>query len=420
VEGSSLFWRGEDGPDGLPYWEDESNGDHRFVKYYDPVGDHFHEFDRRKLTFTEIGQLDDRTLRVTLADPSAPLIPGCTFQTRNIIRDQTGAMCQRCKDLRFEGLRVKFMHGLGMVCQFCENVTFTGCDFTPAEGRVVASTADFFQFSGCRGQITVENCKAKGAHDDYVNVHGTHLRAMEIGEDKKSLTVRFMHHETWGLQAFETGDRIEFIRWDTLRPYGEATVTGWERRNDTDIRLTLDRPAPKALVLGKDVVENASWTPDVTVRGCDFGVTWGRGILCTTRGKVLIENNRFYHLHGPALLVEDDCNFWFESGYTRHIVFRNNEIIGCDDGRTGGGKAAVIRYSPKVMKEDSGEFVHGKLTVTGNTFREARDGYHALQLSYLAAAEIADNRCDAPLTAECRHCGEIRLTDNPVISPENL
>ena len=198
-------------------------------------------------------------------------------------------------------------------------------------------------------------------------MHGTHLRIVEANREEKTVLVRFMHNESWGFQAFDVGDSLEFIRWDTLIPYAETAVTAFERISDTDILLTLDRPLPKELVVGKDVVENSSYTPDLCVSGCYFGPTSGRGILCTTRGKVVIENNIFDHLWGPALLIEDDCNFWFESGYTADVEFKNNSVVGCDFGITFEG-GAVIRYTPKVMDESSQSFVHGKLTVSGNRF----------------------------------------------------
>lgn len=411
VEENHLFFRGEDAPDGTPYWEDESCGSYRYAKIYDPVCDVCREFNKNLLKFTSIEQTGEHTVRVTLADKTAPLVSGRTVQTRNIIRDQTGALFQRCKDLRFENLRVKFMHGLGMVAQFCENVRFTDCDFTPGTGRTIASTADFFQFSGCRGQLTVENCKAWGAQDDYVNVHGTHLRIVETDPAENRMTVRFMHEETWGIQAFEAGDRLEFIRYDTLLPYAETVVTAYKKLNDTDILLTVDRPLPEQLATNADVVENASWTPDLTVRGCDFGATWGRGILCTTRGKVRIENNRFYHLAGPALVIEDDCNFWFESGYTRDVAFRNNEVIGCNCGDFY-EHAPAICCAPKVLRPVDGAYVHGKLTVSGNTFREARNGQHTILLESVENTEITENVTDAPLRIESLRCGSVTLCGN--------
>ncbi len=406
AEGDRLFFRGEDALNGAPYWEDESCGDHRYAKIYDPVSETCRELDKNRLSFSAIEQIGAHTLRVTLADRSTPLAPGQTVQTRNIIRDQTGALFQRCKDLRFENLRIKFMHGLGMVAQFCKNVRYCGCDFTPGEGRTIASTADFFQFSGCRGQLHIENCKAWGAQDDYVNVHGTHLRIVAADPNARSLTVRFMHAETWGLQAFEPGDRLEFIRWDTLLPYAETVVTAYEKQNDTDILLFVDRPLPEQIEVHADAVENASWTPNLTVRGCDFGAAWGRGVLCTTRGRVRIENNRFYHLAGPALVIEDDCNFWFESGYTRDVVFRRNAVIGCNSGDFYEG-SPVICCAPKTLRTVEGAYVHGRLTITGNTFREPYHGRHTFRLESVEKAEIGGNTFDAPLQIESVHCGEI-------------
>ncbi len=416
VRENELIWQGEDSSDGTPYWEDRAFVQGRYVKVFDPAACQCRDFPRDDLRFASVEQTGEHTVRVTLQNKDADFVPGHIFQTRNIVRDQTGGLFNRCKDLIFEDLRIRFMHGLGMVSQFCENVTFRNCDFTPAEGRTIASTADFFQFSGCRGDLVIEACKANGAQDDYVNVHGTHLRIVETDTENNSITVRFMHAETWGIQAFEVGDTLEFIKWDTLVPFAETVVTAWEKRNDTDILLHLDRALPD-VEIDKDVVENATWTPNLYVRNCDFGVTAGRGILCTTRGEVIIENNRFYHLWGPALLLEDDCNFWFESGYTKHIVFRNNEVIGCDYGHTD-TDSPVIRYSPKVLREDSTAFVHGKLTVSGNTFKEATLGVHTLRLAYLECAEITDNTFDAPYGISAHCTGEIIDKNNTVPTDE--
>ena len=410
IQADQLYWLGERGLDGKRYWEDCYLGRYRLVVCYDPVKKISRGMDMNSLAFETVEQLDDTTLRVRLKDRQVELPVGSVLQTRNIIRDQVGALFQRCKDLVLEKMRIKFMHGLGLVCQFCENVTYRNCDLTPGQGRTIASTADFFHFSGCRGKLTVEGCKSWGAQDDHMNVHGTHLQIVEKNETDRSILVRFMHPETWGLQAFEAGDEIEFIRWDTLIPYGSAKVSAFERVNDTDIRLYLDRALP-AMEVGRDVVENATWTSDLYVRDCDFLQTSCRGILCTTRGEVIIENNRFYHLRGPALVVEDDCNFWFESGYTRHIIFRNNRVIGCGYGMDA-PEGIVVRYSPKVMREDSKKAVHGKLTLTGNTFEEAVYGVHTVSLAYLQEAQISGNRFAAPYQIKTHCVGCVSEADN--------
>lgn len=393
-DGNDLVWMGETGADGKPYWENYHTAQGRYVKVYNPDTEMCHDFNRNDLAFENLTQLDKQTLSGTLKNRDAKLPSGSIVQTRSIVRDQVGSLFNRCKNLEFLNLRVKFMHGLGMVSQFCENVKFTGCDFTPGEGRTIASTADFFQFSGCKGKLIIDKCKARGAQDDYVNVHGTHLRIVDKNEEEKSIIVRFMHPETWGFQAFEKGDSLEFIRWDTLKPYAETIVEQYEKINDTDIKLWTDRDLPE-MVIDKDVVENTTWTPSLYVTDCDFGPTSGRGILCTTRKEVIIENNRFRKLWGPALLIEDDCNFWFESGYTEDIIFRNNIVASCSYASMYEA-APVIRVTPKVMDEASREFVHRKLTIGNNTFLNPVTGRHTIRLEYIEEVNIIDNTFDAP------------------------
>jgi len=417
ADGNQLYWRGEDGFDGKPYWEDRADdayghGGYRYAKIRRSDGT-TSDFDCTGFAFTQIEQIDAHTLRCTLADKNVHLPAGVILQTRNVIRDQVGSMFQRCKNLYFEDLRVMFMHGLGMVSQFCENVSYVHCDFTPKEGRTIASTADFFQFSGCRGKLIIDGCTAWGAQDDFVNVHGTHLQIAEIDRDAQTMLVRFCHRESWGFQAFESGDQLDLIRWDTLIPYAQTHVTAWEKQSPTDILLHVTE-IPDGIVLGKDVVENASWTPDVYVRNCRFGPAHGRGILCTTRGKVIIEKNQFNTIVGPALCIEDDCNFWFESGYTREIIFRNNELIFCNYGNTQ-STAPTIQYTPRVMNEKSQEYVHGKLVLTGNTFRHPRQAHHSIWLEYLSEAMIADNTFDAPYDIHTRNCGKVLSPNNTIM-----
>ena len=412
IRDNELFWVGENDKEGNPYWIDSYHGNKRHIKVFDKETYETRDFSRADLNFTKIEELGNNVLRVHFKNPEKTFKAGTTIQTRNIIRDQVGSFFERCKNLHFENLRIKFMHGLGLVSQFCENVSFINCNLTPAEHRTVASTADFFQFSGCRGQLKIVNCKAYGAHDDYINVHGTHLRIVKSNKRERSITVRFMHPESWGFQAFQVGDELEFIKWDTLKPYRDVKVLDFTKMNDTDVKLYLDCELPK-IKMGKDVVENASWTPDLLVQNCAFSQTAGRGILATTRGRVVIENNTFFKLWGPALLIEDDCNFWFESGYTKEIVFRNNIIDSCDFGLTSEG-APTIRYTPKVMNEKSEEYVHGKLVLENNIFKNCYGEKHKIHLEYLESAEIKNNIFDKNFVVFTKCVGNV-LKENNIV-----
>ncbi len=405
IDDNTLYWLGENNKSGKAYWRDTNSGFKRYIKSYDPDTKHSFDFNRDDLAFEKIEQIDKTTLRVTLKNKNVILPVGYVFQSRTIVRDQTGALIERCKNIKFNNLRVKFMHGLGMVSQFSENIEFSNCDFTPADGRTITSTADFFQFSGCKGKIIIDSCKAWGAHDDYVNVHGTHLRIVEADYIQNKILVRFMHPESWGFQAFDKGDVIDFIKWDTLIPYHTLKVIEFKRLSDTDIELILDGILPE-IELNKDVVENATYTPDLYVRNCRFSQSAGRGILCTTRGEVIIENNTFENLWGPALLLEDDCNFWFESGYTTNVIFRNNLVSGCEYHETVDG-APVIRVTPKVLREDVDTFVHKRLTIENNTFEKSKYGTHRFLLEHLEEVIIKNNTFDADLIIDPTMLGKI-------------
>lgn len=415
VKRNNLVFKGETGLNGKPYWKHGYIANKRHYKLLDPETKLFRDFSRKDMEFTFIKDSGNNILQCELKNKEVYLPENSIIQTRSIVRDQTGALFNRCKNLYFENLRVKFMHGLGMVSQFCENVTYINCDFTPKENRTAASTADFFQFSGCKGDLLLDNIKASGAHDDYVNVHGTHLRVVRKNKRNNTITVRFMHHESWGFQAFQKGDVLEFIRWDTLIPYAKTRVIDYKRLNDTDIRLYLDRPLPDSLVLGKDVVENTTWTPNLTVKNCEFGLTCGRGILATTRGKVVIEKNRFKDVWGPALLIEDDCNFWFESGYTTEVIFRNNIVDNCDYRKMYEG-SPVIKYSPKVMNENSNEFVHERLLVENNEFKNpVENDCFLISLEYLRKAEIKNNTFHKPFNVTKKVVGDVVEENNKII-----
>lgn len=405
IVGNEIIWHGEKDCKDEYYWADSWINNKRLMKIYNPQTQLYKELKASKLSAKKIERLSDNRVRIYLKNKLLHLDSGLIIQTRNIVRDQMGSMFQRCKNLNFTNLSVKFMHGLGMVSQFCENVCYINCDFTPKNGRTIASTADFLHFSGCRGKLVIDSCKACGAHDDYVNVHGTHLRVVDSDISKSQLTVRFCHKETWGLQAFEIGDEIEFIKWDTLIPFAKSRVCNFQRLNDTDILLSVDN-IPDGIVIGKDVVENATWTPDVYIKNCYFGPTSGRGILCTTRGEVIIENNNFNKLYGPALLVEDDCNFWFESGYTTNVIFKNNNVNYCDYGFTW-GNSAVIRYTPKVMKKLSTAYVHSQLTLSENNFENSPTGKFEIHIEYLNKLILNNNIFDAPHKISCHVVGSV-------------
>lgn len=101
-----------------------------------------------------------------------------------------------------------------------------------------------------------------------------------------------MHPQTYGFQSFLPGNQIEFIDAHSLMSLAPAKVKKAEMKNEREILITLDRNIPQTIRDKKElVVENVTYTPEVLIRNNYFARIPTRGILVSTRRKVLIENN---------------------------------------------------------------------------------------------------------------------------------
>ena len=294
-------------------------------------------------------------------------VSGNILTVRDIIRDQVGMLILESKNITLQDLGMHYMHGLGIVSQYTENITMrrVTCAPHPETKRIIASSADFMHFSGCRGQITVEDCKFSGAHDDPINVHGTNLRIAEKLENNK-LKVRFMHGQSYGFNAFFVGDEVAFVHSVSMQRFAKGKVKTVSRINDREIELTFEEAVPQNLE-PNDCVENMTWTPEVLIRGSHFTRTNTRGILLTTPRKAIIEKNIFYKTGMSAILIEADAEGWFESGPVRDVTIRNNEFIDC--AYQGGPGNAIIAINPSNKIADIKTPVHFNIKIENNIFK---------------------------------------------------
>ncbi len=297
----------------------------------------------------------------------AEAVPGCVYQMRHSIRNEVAGFIVGSAGVCLSGLNLNFMGNFGIVAQYSSDITYSGltCAPDPEGGRTCAGFADFLQLSGCRGKVRIEGCSFAGAHDDPINVHGTHLKVVEAPAPGQ-LRVRFMHPQTFGFPAFMPGDSVALIDDATLLAVGSpASVLKAEMDGDYDMLLTLDR----TLDLSGDasfVLENLTWNPDVEIIGNTFTLTPTRGILVTTRGAVTIRDNTFNRIPMPAILVADDARSWFESGPVRSLDISGNRFVNC--------AAPQIMIAPEVARTVPGRKVHSGISVCGNTFVVDSDG----------------------------------------------
>lgn len=412
IKDNNIFWVSENDFSGKPYWKNQYKGPKILSnrlrpenKIVDDVvcaeGDWWRGFP----DISRVTEIEKGLLEIEFRNKEVYFPPETVIQTRNIKRLQTGGAIDGCKDVTLENLRIMSMNCFGILAQNTENVTYKKLDCTPKEGRTVVSDADFFHFSGCSGKVTVSGCMARGAHDDVINIHGTHLKIIEFEKSEKQITVRYSHPESRGFNPYIEGDEIEFICGNTLLPYYETVVTKVTQLNDTDFRIETES-VPDSILGDNDVIENTTRTAELLVENNIFEGIPSRAILCTTRKDVVIKGNTFKNMGGPAICVADDANFWFESGRGGNIYFENNKIYnlgareldkGCD----------VIRYEPVIMDKTSKAPVHKRLVVKNNEFINTNTDHYTINLNHLGKAEIGENKSNVKIEIKTDGIAEI-------------
>lgn len=361
VENGKLTWKGDIGPGG------EADQDSIPAE-----GRAWRIWGKHPLAGARAEDLGGRRVRLTYAKGTGGLIAGHQIQSRRHSRDSVGVHNSRSKDIVFRDCDFHALTNMGFVSQFTENITYSRVNVVPPPGtiRTCPAWADIFQFSNCRGDLLVENCRLSGMQDDAINCHGTHLKIVEKVSENQ-LHVRFAHSQTYGFTPYVPGDEVAVIDHASLderpgNPRRKVTACAPMPGDTTgkEWLLTLDDPAP---VFGKDdVVDNITWYPNLVARGNHISMDPVRGFLITTRGKALVEGNTFHRCAMPGILVEDDAAGWFESGPVRDLTIRDNRFIGCG-----------ILFNP--ASSVPGKPVHRNIRIQGNYFEDAEVGGHHVE-----------------------------------------
>lgn len=295
----------------------------------------------------------------------AGLAPGYVLQIRDGLRDQVGILATQSTGVALEDVNIHYAHGLALVAQYCEDLTLERLTVAPREdsGRTAASFADIVHVSGCRGTVRVTDSTLTSAHDDAINVHGTHL-AVTAQPAPDQLVVRFMHPQTYGMAGFFSNDEIAVVDAATLLPRSTHRVLTVEPLGSRARRLTLDSPVP--VLEDGDVVENITWNPAVEVLRTRFARIPTRGILVNTRRAVRIEHNTFERIGLSGILIADDAASWYESGPVTDVTIRGNRFLDC-----GAPDHPVIAVAPENTIVDLDQPVHRNITITDNVIVNA-------------------------------------------------
>ena len=333
---------------------------------------------------------------------------GLIYQNRDVTRDCAGIFMQQSKNISLKNIHIYFMHGMGVVSQFCENISMDAISVKPdtASGRTCAAWADILHFSGCRGKIVISNSYLSGANDDAINIHGTYLRVVESPKPKQ-IKVRFMHNQTYGFDAFTTGDSIAFIHPESLLQYASNVVVNTQKLNDKEFLLTLKQPLPDH-INPNDVIENTTWTPQVWIHHDTVAKIPTRGVLVTTRRKSIIENNVFLRTHMSAISTADDAASWYESGMVKDMTIRNNQFLQC-------GEPAII-FCPENTR--SGGAIHQHISIVNNQFNlldsQVLSAKNTSNIKFTGNTIKTQNTVDIKNMMQLKDCTRVVISDNTI------
>ncbi len=281
---------------------------------------------------------------------------GQIFYIYPAIRQEAGIFIEGSKNIQLTNIKQTFNYSHAFIAQDSENITLDGLDFSPnpkAEADL-CSFSDFVHFSMCRGKISVENSNFDGCGDNACNVHGIYFKITESNNDK--MTVKFPNPQSYGFECLRDGDIIAFIDPKTLLEVGRTKILHATLRDDYFYDLVLTTYDPPLKEGG--FVECIPANPDFQFTANTINRVAGSGVLCTTRGKVKIDGNRFLNTGENGILIGGDVSRSFEGGCVENMSISGNAFMNCED-------------SALLIEPDNRRYagaVHRNITVENNLF----------------------------------------------------
>lgn len=286
---------------------------------------------------------------------------------RHSARDHAGTFIINSHNIVIENMNLYHCAGLGILSQYSGDLYFKKVNVVPnpAKNRILSGHDDGMHFSNCSGQLTIDSCRFLSLMDDPVNVHGTSVRIIKKLGDTK-LLCRFMHEQSIGFVWAREGETIGFIENEAMNTVDTAGVESFQLNSPEEFEISFSKPVPANITEG-DALENLSCTPDVLIKNSFFGSNRARGILVSTPGKVVIENNVF-ESSGSAILIPGDANGWYESGAVKNVTIRNNIFNDACLTSLYQFCEGIISIDPEIPKPDTGKPFHRNIYIENNTF----------------------------------------------------
>lgn len=383
-------------------------------QYYDPVMDITRRCPDPMKDATSITRTGKNRITVTFEVGSVLPVavePGMVFQYRYGIRNQSGVVVYECQQVAFEEMDIYSWNGLGFVCQFCQDLTFSNLRMepNPDSHRTNAGFADAIQVLAGRGEILIENSRFAGLHDDHINIYGQMMKVTRV-DSLSTIEAVFTSNETEGYLNFRKGDSLVLRNPNTLEVERKFQVTGASLLDDQTMRILLDGDVPA----GHEGywIENLTWIPEkVTIRGNYFGRVPTRSILMYVSRESIIENNTFHRIPMTTILMKCPDQHYALQNHTGKLTVRNNTFYECE--------SALIQSNPQVSPLSPDADLYGTLEVRDNLviMREKRS--RLLDIRGFSQVNLGGNRIEVSEPhhemARFSDCKEVNLSPQMIL-----
>lgn len=286
---------------------------------------------------------------------------------RHSTRDHAGIFICNSRQVNLYDIQLYHSAGLGILAQYSSDITFKRVNVVPnaAKDRFFSGHDDGFHLMGCKGMISVDSCRWAGLMDDPVNIHGTCVKVEEM-RSPRTLVCRFMHDMSKGMEWAMSGDEVGFIDTNTMHTFSVGTVRSFKAIDEFRFELEMESDLPEGIAESV-ALENLTWTPDVDIRNSFFGSCRARGLLVSTPGKVVVENNIF-ESSGSAILIAGDANYYYETGAVKDVLIKGNEFRYPCMSSMFEFCEAIISIVPEIPNPDIHYPFHRNIRIEHNTF----------------------------------------------------
>jgi hypothetical protein len=325
-----------------------------------------------------------------------------------------GIILDECSDVNLKGVNIYHCGGMAILGQNSHNIALENIVVALKENsaRLISASDDAVHFAQCSGYINIRNCRFENQWDDGINIHGVY-RSYLKRLDQQMLKVE--HYQQLGVEIVRPGETLLIDNY----PVKVQKVLSANKQYSV---IITEPEIPEHIITNATVV-NLDRNPDVCISNCTFNKNKPRGVLVSSGGKVLIENN-YFHTPGAAIYIAGNNTFWYEAGPVKDMTIRNNTFENCLYHKACTGKA-VIDIDPEVKIKD--HFYHHNISIENNNFADShRRLLHAVNSDNISFinnrwnenSEYPTEKISTPVQSV--DCGKIVLKNNDYdISSQN-